>query len=44
MVLNLRGSTMPLPNTKLLNERMNEQIDVGILEGILKEDKISRVN
>lgn len=35
---------MPLPSAKLLNEWMNEQIDVGILKGILEEDKISRVN
>lgn len=40
----LKGSTLSLPNAKLLIEGMNEQIDVGILKAILEEDKISRVN
>lgn len=37
--VDLKGSTLSLPNAKLLNEGMNEQIDVGILKAILEEDK-----
>lgn len=42
--VDLKGSTLSLPNAEMLKEGMNEQIDVGILKAILEEDKISRVN